>query len=95
MKTVTKVAPAEEKSSSMIEAGEFTLCPDGIEGEDRMIIACAVEDALRINDRSAVERDEVVTLSGDSLKGIHPVMRGGLTMGMEAVFDPEIPRGPR
>jgi len=95
MKTVTEVAPAEEKSSSMIEAGEFALGPDRIEGEDRMIVACAVEDALRINDRSAVERDEVVTLFGDSLEGIHPVVRGGLSMGMEALFDPEIPRGPR
>ena len=69
-----------------------------------MIVGGGIENALRIDQVGAVEGDEVVSLLGDTLQGVHPVMGGGTTvivpipggtlMAAGRMIDTEVPRGP-
>ena len=94
MESVSEVATAEESPASVVQRGELPLGADRRESEDGMIIGCGVEDALRINQVGAVERDEVVALFGNALERIHPIVRGGSLVAAGRLIDPEVPGGP-
>lgn len=94
MKTVAKVATTEKNTSLMIEHWKFPLGSDRIQRENRMSVGCPVQDTAVIDPVIAVQGDKVVTIFGNSLKGIHPIMRACALMTIWPLLDTEIPRGP-
>lgn len=81
VESVFEITAAEKDSSSRIapvQRGQLLLGPDGVGGEDRVMIDGFVEDAVRGNLPAGIERNKVVLGFRDLLQGVHPIVGGGL-----------------
>lgn len=91
METVAEVATAKVYFTILIEERQLELSFRGMLAKHGMIESEFLKDLVAVDEIGPINGDEIREVSGEILKGIHPIVGTGLVLAIGQSIDAVVP----